>query len=113
MHIHICLYIYINTLIYIYTYIIYIYRSHHILHLHNALIPQGRVVIDRFIAHDLWRVLSPRGCCLLLLLEVNKEDEVKRLVEARGMFCRKLISRRAGGENLLVLDIRKQAHAPL
>ena len=108
MNIHIHVYIHIL----IYTYIIYIYRSHHILHPHNALIPQGRVVIDRFIAHDLWRVLSPRGCCLLLLLEVNKEDEVKRLVEARGMFCRKLISRRAGGENLLVLDIRKQAHAP-
>ena len=67
-------------------------------------------MIDRFIERDLWRVLSERGVCLLLLLHVNNAEQVALLVERRGLFCKTIISRIAGGEKLLVLDIRRQAH---
>jgi len=71
---------------------------------------QGRVVIDKFIERDLWRLLSPLGVCLLLLLDVNSPEQVKRLIERHGMFCKTIISRIAGGEKLLVMDIRRHAH---
>jgi hypothetical protein len=71
---------------------------------------QGRVVIDKFIQLDLWRVLSPHGVCLLLLLDVNNVDQVARLAEQHGLFCKTLISRVAGGEKLMVVDIRRQPH---
>ena len=74
---------------------------------------QGRVVIDRFIEHDLPRVLSDQGVCLLLLLDVNNVRQVTSLIQQHGLFCKTLISRVAGGEKLLVVDIRRRAHEEL
>jgi hypothetical protein len=71
------------------------------------------MVIDRFIELDLPRALSPQGVCLLLLLEVNNVQQVARLIQQRGLFSRTIISRVAGGEKLLVLDIRRRPHAAL
>jgi hypothetical protein len=68
-------------------------------------------VIDKFIERDVARVLSPQGVCLLLLLEVNNVQQVAALVRGRGLFCKTIISRVAGGERLMVVDIRRQAHA--
>ena len=79
-------------------------------HISHVTARQGRVVIDKFIERDLWRVLSTHGVCLLLLLHVNDAQEVGLLVERHGLFCKTLISRIAGGEKLLVVDIRRQAH---
>lgn len=79
-------------------------------HISHVTARQGRVVIDKFIERDLWRVLSTHGVCLLLLLHVNDAQEVALLVERHGLFCKTLISRIAGGEKLLVVDIRRQAH---
>jgi hypothetical protein len=74
---------------------------------------QGRVVIDRFVEHDLPRVLSDQGVCLLLLLDVNNVRQVTSLIQQHGLFCKTLISRVAGGEKLLVVDIRRRAHDEL
>ncbi len=70
-------------------------------------------MIDKFIERDLTRVLSPHGVCLLLLLEVNNVQQVAALVQRHGLFCKTIISRVAGGEKLMVVDIRRQAHEAL
>eukprot|EP00899_Mesostigma_viride_P002941 jgi/Mesvir1/12648/Mv02203-RA.1 len=65
---------------------------------------RGRTVIDAFLPR-LPALLSPRGCCFLVLVHENDPKEVAAILAAGGLVSKVALSRSADEEMLYVLKI--------
>eukprot|EP00794_Sanderia_malayensis_P015120 gene15120-16676_t len=69
----------------------------------------GREVIDKFLP-QVGELLSENGVLYMVLIDKNKPDEVREILEAHGLFVDIILKRKAGIENLLSPVIDK-SHA--
>ena len=67
---------------------------------------RGRHVMDRVLP-EVDRLLSPGGVFYLVVIEENDPDEISSLLETRGLTVKRILSRRAGRERLVVLKASK------